>query len=287
MLRIASLPGLAAAAAVLVSIFPATPASAAGSPLGVWIDDKGRGAVEITECGGALCGKVVWVKSKSDAKGCGAKILGEVRPVGGGSWDNGWIYSPEHGRKFDVALAPIGNDRLRVTGYAGIKLFAENHTWTRAPADLPRCDNPETVAAAKTSPAPAVRAKAPATNPPAEVAANEPITAPAPRPASPPPARIAKQEPATAPSAAPNSTEASETAPAPSTATAEEANKDTATAPTEDNTANAETADDGTTEDKSSGTGGLSFDKLVKKTADGSCKLDLPWVKIKFDCKKL
>ncbi|MGD9668707.1 MAG: hypothetical protein AB7U75_06565 [Hyphomicrobiaceae bacterium] len=33
--------------------------------------------------------------------------------------------------------------------------------------------------------------------------------------------------------------------------------------------------------------GGLSFDKLVKKTADGSCKLDLPWVKIKFDCKKL
>ena len=36
-----------------------TPAFAAGSPIGVWIDHTGRGAVEITDCSGKLCGKLV------------------------------------------------------------------------------------------------------------------------------------------------------------------------------------------------------------------------------------
>ncbi|MGD9668711.1 MAG: DUF2147 domain-containing protein [Hyphomicrobiaceae bacterium] len=284
MLRIASLPGSAAAAAILMSTFTAIPASAAGSPLGVWLDDTGRGAVEITECSGALCGKVVWVKSKSDAKGCGANILGGVRPVGGGSWDNGWIYSPEHGRKFDVALTPVGSDRLRVTGYAGIKLFSENRTWTRAPADLPRCDSPETVAGTKTPQASAATAKVDTA---AASTTSEAITAPPPRPASPPAVRIAKQEPAPASAAPPASTGTSETAPAPSSATPKDDETGTAAAPADGSAANTETADGAAPEGASPNSGGLSFDKLVKKSADGSCKLDLPWVKIKFDCKKL
>jgi ABC-type multidrug transport system ATPase subunit len=39
-----------------------TPVFAAGSPLGVWIDHTGRGAVEITDCNGKLCGRLVWFK---------------------------------------------------------------------------------------------------------------------------------------------------------------------------------------------------------------------------------
>ena len=38
------------------------------SPLGVWIDHTGRGAVEITDCGGKLCGRIVWVKDPAIAK---------------------------------------------------------------------------------------------------------------------------------------------------------------------------------------------------------------------------
>jgi uncharacterized protein (DUF2147 family) len=113
--------------------------SAASSPLGTWIDHTGRGAVEITDCNGALCGRVVWVKDTSDEDGCNMQIIGNVKPVAGGKWDGGWIYDPERRSKFDVELTPIGDQKLKVHGYAGMKLFGETMTWTRAPADLKKC----------------------------------------------------------------------------------------------------------------------------------------------------
>lgn len=115
-------------------------ARAADAPLGVWIDDTGRGAVEIKECGkGKLCGRLVWLQDTKNAKACGTAILGDVAKVGG-SWDGGWIYSPEKNAKYDVELTPEGSDKLTVLGYAGTKLFSKEMTWTRAPADLKRCD---------------------------------------------------------------------------------------------------------------------------------------------------
>src|SRR5262245_40985861 len=108
------------------------------SPLGVWIDHTGRGAVEITNCGGNLCGKVVWVADQANAKGCGLQILGDVKPMGDGTFDEGWIYDPDKDAKFDVELVPKG-DKMTVVGYAGVKFLSQTFTWTRAPADLPRC----------------------------------------------------------------------------------------------------------------------------------------------------
>ncbi len=241
MLRILS-TGSAATAAILMMTFVTTTASAAGSPLGVWLDDKGRGAIEISKCGGALCGKVVWVKFDRDKKGCGVKILGGVKPAGSGSWDYGWIYSPDHGRKFDVALTPVGGNRLRVFGYAGIKLFGESRTWTRAPADLQRCDKAETA----TTPPPAQAAPAQIAKADANATAETPTAA--------------------APSPPPNTT----TTPAP-----------------EPDTASANPADGTSPEAAPRGSDGLSFEKLLKKTADGRCKLDLPWLKVDFNCKDI
>ena len=54
---------------------------AADSPLGVWIDHTGRGAVEITDCGGALCGKVVWVADQANL--CGRRQLQDPQGEGG------------------------------------------------------------------------------------------------------------------------------------------------------------------------------------------------------------
>ncbi|MDO9382004.1 MAG: DUF2147 domain-containing protein [Hyphomicrobiaceae bacterium] len=122
----------------------------AQSPVGVWLDDTGRGAVEIVECGqGKLCGKLVWIKNSKNSKACGTPILGEVGKVGG-SWDGGWIYSPEKDAKYDVELTPSGTDKLIVLGYAGSKLFSKEMTWTRAPANLQRCDQPQVEAKAAT-----------------------------------------------------------------------------------------------------------------------------------------
>ena len=112
---------------------------AADSPLGVWIDHTGRGAVEITNCGGALCGRVVWLKDAAHGDTCGKQVIGNVKPVGGGKWDNGWIYDVDEDRRYDVEITPMG-DRLKVMGYMGSKFLSETMTWRRAPADLKRCD---------------------------------------------------------------------------------------------------------------------------------------------------
>src|SRR6476619_3016891 len=117
-------------------------ALAASSPLGVWIDQTGRGAVEITDCGGKLCGKLVWFKDpKYEKDGCNFQIIGNVQSVGGNRWDNGWIVDPDKdpNKKYDVEITPQGDQKLKVMGYAGMKFLSETMIWTRAPADLKKC----------------------------------------------------------------------------------------------------------------------------------------------------
>jgi len=151
------------AAAIAVALLSAGAARAESTPVGVWIDHTGRGAVEISECGGRLCGHVAWVKDAKDAKGCGEQIIGDVRPVGANTWDNGWIYDPDRDERFDVEIKPVGDDKLRVVGYAGTKWLSETMTWKRAPADLQKCAKPGTAATAPAAPAPAAaKAEAPA-----------------------------------------------------------------------------------------------------------------------------
>jgi uncharacterized protein (DUF2147 family) len=128
--------GLAAAA--LVAAAAGLSVAAEEGPLGVWIDHTGRGAVEITKCGDAVCGKVVWVADAKNFEGCGLEILGDVKPMGDGTYDEGWIYDPDRDAKFSVELVPQGN-KLSVHGYKGIKMLGETFVWTRAPKDLARC----------------------------------------------------------------------------------------------------------------------------------------------------
>ena len=127
------------AAAALVAALAGLCVAAEEGPLGVWIDHTGRGAVEISNCGALLCGKVVWLKDAAHGQTCGKQVIGNVKPVGGGKWDNGWIYDVDEDRRYDVEITPMG-DRLKVMGYMGSKFLSETMTWRRAPADLKRCD---------------------------------------------------------------------------------------------------------------------------------------------------
>jgi uncharacterized protein (DUF2147 family) len=128
------------AASPMLLIAAAGSALAAADPRGTWIDHTGRGAVEISDCNGALCGRIVWLKSAGDREACGMQVIGNARPVSGGRWDGGWIYDPEADRRYDVELTPIGDNKLKVFGYAGMKMFGETMMWTRAPVSLRRCD---------------------------------------------------------------------------------------------------------------------------------------------------
>lgn len=125
---------------VVLAGWPVLNAVAAGSaPTGLWYDHTGRGAVEITDCGGRLCGRIAWLKAGVNAKGCGIQVLGNVPQKGPGLWEGGWIYDPEEDSKYDVEVTQIGADKLKILGYAGVKLLGETMMWTRAPAELPRC----------------------------------------------------------------------------------------------------------------------------------------------------
>jgi uncharacterized protein (DUF2147 family) len=124
---------------------------------GVWLDDKGEGAVEIGPCAGRLCGRIVWLRSPVDRAGrpltdgnnpdarqrqrpiCGLPVIGDLKQQRAGNWDEGWIYDPRQGKQFDVALRLREADTLEVTGYLGIKLLSESFIWRRAPAELKRC----------------------------------------------------------------------------------------------------------------------------------------------------
>lgn len=130
--------GLLATWALVVSAGAAS--AQANSPHGLWLDHTGRAAVEINDCSGKLCGKLVWFKDASNnSKACGLQIIGDV-PRSGSKWDGGWILDPEKDSKYDVEITPLANDRLRVMGYAGLKMLSETYTWTRAAPDLQRCD---------------------------------------------------------------------------------------------------------------------------------------------------
>jgi uncharacterized protein (DUF2147 family) len=145
----------------------AAPAAAAGSPFGIWIDHTGRGAVEITDCNGNLCGRLVWFKESKNAKdGCNFQIIGNVRPVGGNKWDEGWIIDPEKdpNKKYDVEITPQGDQKLKVMGYAGMKFMSETMIWTRAPADLKKCTD-DVARANDPAPAPEQNKDAPAAGP--------------------------------------------------------------------------------------------------------------------------
>jgi uncharacterized protein (DUF2147 family) len=257
-------------AAIALSLAPVSLESAfAGTdPTGVWMNDTGRGAIEIKACGNALCGNVVWVKSSADADGCGKQIIGGVTAVGGGHWDNGWIYSPEKGRKYDVELTPLSNGNLKVVGYAGMKFLSKTMIWKPAPADLQLCTASTGLEAAKT-PAPAAAPPAPVAaapaNPPEQQAkaADQPVPPTAPTTESKPSAAVPP------PSATENKTPPEATAKA-DNAAAEDSDGD---------------GDSGHDLGKMK-IGDLELDKVFSKTKDGKCKLDLPWVKVTIDCEQ-
>lgn len=190
-------------------------ASSSPSAFGLWYDESGRGAIEVTDCNGKLCGHIVWLKDAKHKEGCGLQIFGDVKPAGAGKWDGGWIIDPEKDlkTKYSVEITPQG-DKLKVMGYAGTKFLSQTMIWTRAPATLQKCV--ETTTARAPEPAaspsqpqpqppppprstrrsdddlPTVYPPPPAAAPPAAIPAPP---APPPAASGPPPPRTAEREP--------------------------------------------------------------------------------------------
>jgi uncharacterized protein (DUF2147 family) len=148
------------AAAALVGVLWLAPASApahAGTPLGVWYAEGGAAKVGIEQCGDALCGRVLWLRSPLDEDGCplrdehnpdpelrarrveGLDILHGLTRGDDGTWVDGRIYDPASGHTYDCQLALDGDDRIHLRGYLGIPLIGRTTTWTRVGAERRLC----------------------------------------------------------------------------------------------------------------------------------------------------
>jgi uncharacterized protein (DUF2147 family) len=199
---------------------------------GIWLDDSGNGAVEIYVCADRadrLCGRIVWLREPLNAQGvpkrdrynpkqelqtrpiCGLPVLGNLYRVEEGGFDGGWIYDPKAGKSYSAAIQLARQDRLIVTGYVGVKFLSKSFTWTRAPAELLRCEGApggsQPIKATKPAPAqankPAVEASAKPAKPTAAAASNlAPPSPPAPKPVTASTAPVAKPAAATKPVAA-------------------------------------------------------------------------------------
>jgi uncharacterized protein (DUF2147 family) len=282
-------------AVAVVGCAASNAALAASDAKGVWLNDTGRGAIEIKDCGDKLCGHVVWTRDEGDAsRGCGKQIIGDAAAQGGGLWDGGWIYSPDKKRRYDVELKPLSDGTLRVKGYAGTKFFSKTMIWTPAPADLKRCDANNVEAKAAPQAAPETTASIAKQEPAAPVAATKP-------PVVQPPVEAKALPPATSATQALAATEAAKAnEPAPR---APESKSEPKLEPNKDAAANApakkpeprvaQADDEGG--DTPNNLGDL-VDKLdgqefgdgygLKKMGNGDCRVKLPYVNITVPCKK-
>ena len=107
-------------------------ASAAADATGAWLIEDGSAIVQVSACGSALCGVIVWSEKPTDARGqkvCNMAVLGDAVSSGPASWAKGWIYSPKANGKFPVDLTLPGDGKLHLHVSAG--LFGRDQVWTR------------------------------------------------------------------------------------------------------------------------------------------------------------
>ncbi len=125
-------------------------AHSAAIPDGVWLMAS-KVAVQIYDCDGLLCGRIVWLQHPRDAAGqlvrdkknpdpalqqrplCGQTILWGLQPAGPDHWKGGWLYNPDDGKTYRVRAELRSADTILARIYLGIPLFGENRTLTRVP----------------------------------------------------------------------------------------------------------------------------------------------------------
>lgn len=114
---------------------------------GLWLTQKGDARIQVSKCGSALCGKVVWLKDaidpltkkpQTDDKNpnpalatrsmIGVQLFIGMNPVGPNSWA-GKIYNADDGGTYESKVKVLGPGQLSVEGCLGAICGGE--TWTK------------------------------------------------------------------------------------------------------------------------------------------------------------
>jgi len=136
------------AAAVFVAVNPGAPAFAADA-IGTWYTGDKESQVRIVNCGGALCGNLVWLKepndpatrrpktdknnadaSKQSRPLLGAPIVLGMKPSGPGQW-SGDVYNASDGKTYSGSFTLSGPNTADLKGCV-LSILCKTQTWARA-----------------------------------------------------------------------------------------------------------------------------------------------------------
>lgn len=136
-------------ASLLLIILHIRPASSE-VPEGTWLLVN-RVAVQVFECSGDLCGKIVWLVRPRGPDGrldvdhlnpdprlrqrplCGLTIIWGLQPIGPGHWSSGWFYDPQDGVTYDVTAELTAPNTISARVYRGVPLFGRTEILIRDP----------------------------------------------------------------------------------------------------------------------------------------------------------
>jgi uncharacterized protein (DUF2147 family) len=135
--------------AAAIGLLLMSSAALAGAPEGTWMSQDGGTKVRLTDCGGKLCGTVVWLnepidpdtgKPKTDIHNpdpakrarplIGLRVANGLAPSGPNHW-SGRIYNADDGRTYQASFWVQSESTAKVQGCV-LKVLCKGHTWTRA-----------------------------------------------------------------------------------------------------------------------------------------------------------
>jgi uncharacterized protein (DUF2147 family) len=114
-------------------------AAPATSPAGTWLTADTHGVIAITQCGDALCGRIVGIDREprepmpTDVDGhsqCGLTIITGEMPAEDGTW-LGQIIDPRNGSTYQAKLWVDEDGDLHLRGFIGIPLLGSTQIWRR------------------------------------------------------------------------------------------------------------------------------------------------------------
>ena len=145
-LRVTAVALCISAAALLTVSFSKT--AGAADAFGTWLTSDKEGQVRIVNCGGALCGNLVWLKEPNDpATGrpktdkhnadaskqsrplLGVPVVLAMKPSGPGQW-SGQVYNAEDGKTYSGSFTLTGPDTADLKGCV-LSILCKSQTWTR------------------------------------------------------------------------------------------------------------------------------------------------------------
>jgi uncharacterized protein (DUF2147 family) len=143
--RIAAAVSLSAIGLALIAPAPAR----AADPLGTWLTGDKKGKVHIVNCGGAICGNLVWLQEPNDPDTnkpkldknnadagkksrplIGAPIVLNMKPSGDGTWA-GQVYNAEDGNTYSGSFTMTSATSAQLKGCVMGGLICKSQTWTK------------------------------------------------------------------------------------------------------------------------------------------------------------